>query len=468
MQIQTIEEKTGLDRATIRYYEKEGLIHPQRLQNGYRDYSQREVDNLMKIKLLRQLGLSLEAIQHLSVGKEDLHAVLESQLVILNAQKEHIDTAEALCKMIMQDNATYQTMQPLKYIDALNRKQIKDNRIIDMPVTEYVSIESHPFRRFIGRYLDQIVLHSILLLIIAVIVRVRPFGEIQIRILSVAVLFLAMPINALFLSLFGTTPGKFAFGIHLKTPEGKKPSFVCAMRREWSVFRYGCGFYLPIFSLIRLFKSYKIHTTGQELEWDYDTDVIYREWGTGKLIYSVILFSLCIFSVFYSTMDAQFPKHRNEDLTIGQFSENFNDYAKQNNMMIRLSEEGEWYPTNSSPTLDYDVTIEENIWDTNIEESWNFEMDENHKIICIQMVTNSRFFFNEKFDLILYTAIMSQPNAKIKTAREALHQFSQPIIISDFDQSQYDFNGVIVNIQRQPSNNSEVEQDKLLVEIIFP
>lgn len=68
MQIRDIEVKTGLDRATIRFYEKEGLIRPQRKENGYRVYSEEDRGTLMKVKLLRQLGLSLERIKELQTG----------------------------------------------------------------------------------------------------------------------------------------------------------------------------------------------------------------------------------------------------------------------------------------------------------------------------------------------------------------------------------------------------------------
>ena len=34
MQIKEVEEKTGLERSSIRFYESEGLIHPKRLENG--------------------------------------------------------------------------------------------------------------------------------------------------------------------------------------------------------------------------------------------------------------------------------------------------------------------------------------------------------------------------------------------------------------------------------------------------
>lgn len=68
MKIRQLEQATGLDRATIRFYEKEGLIQPQRQENGYREYERSDQDALLKIKLLRQLGISLESIKKLQQG----------------------------------------------------------------------------------------------------------------------------------------------------------------------------------------------------------------------------------------------------------------------------------------------------------------------------------------------------------------------------------------------------------------
>lgn len=62
MNIQEVEQKTGLERGNIRFYEKEGLLHPARQSNGYRDYSQEDIQTLLRIKLLRQLNISLGEI----------------------------------------------------------------------------------------------------------------------------------------------------------------------------------------------------------------------------------------------------------------------------------------------------------------------------------------------------------------------------------------------------------------------
>ena len=46
-----LEQQAGMTRANIRYYEQEGLLSPVRRENGYRDYSQEDLDTLLRIKL---------------------------------------------------------------------------------------------------------------------------------------------------------------------------------------------------------------------------------------------------------------------------------------------------------------------------------------------------------------------------------------------------------------------------------
>ena len=63
MTIKELERQTGLPRTTIRFYEQEGLIAPERRENNYRDYSEEDAATLEKIKLLRRLGVTIEALR---------------------------------------------------------------------------------------------------------------------------------------------------------------------------------------------------------------------------------------------------------------------------------------------------------------------------------------------------------------------------------------------------------------------
>ena len=93
MTIKEIETMSGLPRANIRYYESEGLISPKRAENGYREYSQTDVDVLLRVKLLRALGLHIDTIKSLAEGKLTLEAALDTRLEELHTEQENLDAA---------------------------------------------------------------------------------------------------------------------------------------------------------------------------------------------------------------------------------------------------------------------------------------------------------------------------------------------------------------------------------------
>lgn len=72
-----IQERTNLSRKALEYYEEKGLIQPLRLENGYRDYSEDDLQLLQKINVLRKLGLSTDEIMEL---KKSTPALLSSLL----------------------------------------------------------------------------------------------------------------------------------------------------------------------------------------------------------------------------------------------------------------------------------------------------------------------------------------------------------------------------------------------------
>jgi Cu(I)-responsive transcriptional regulator len=65
MNIGTAAERAGLPAKTIRYYEDIGLLAPQRLDNGYRDYSMEDVHRLRFLQRSRSLGFSVEECRQL-------------------------------------------------------------------------------------------------------------------------------------------------------------------------------------------------------------------------------------------------------------------------------------------------------------------------------------------------------------------------------------------------------------------
>lgn len=63
MQIKQFASKYKLTNDTVRYYEKEGLIEPIRLENGYRYYDEYCEKKIKYILVLKKLGFSLQEIK---------------------------------------------------------------------------------------------------------------------------------------------------------------------------------------------------------------------------------------------------------------------------------------------------------------------------------------------------------------------------------------------------------------------
>jgi DNA-binding transcriptional MerR regulator len=62
MRIGELAERTGVPRRLLRYYEEQGLITPRRLDNGYREYDDRLVDRVMKVRGLLDSGIPTRII----------------------------------------------------------------------------------------------------------------------------------------------------------------------------------------------------------------------------------------------------------------------------------------------------------------------------------------------------------------------------------------------------------------------
>ena len=129
MTVKEVEQLTGMTRANIRYYEMEGLMVPKRNANGHREYSESDVEELNKIKLLRMLYISIEEIKELKAEKKELSEVLELQLTKLKMEKESVSQAMDICRMMQSDNVEFKSLNAGYYFEELNKMVQGENEI---------------------------------------------------------------------------------------------------------------------------------------------------------------------------------------------------------------------------------------------------------------------------------------------------------------------------------------------------
>lgn len=93
-----VQNKTGLTRKAIEYYEEKGIIDPVRLENGYRDYSEKDVEILKKVSLFSKLGLSLKEIREIIFDRGSLSSILRDRQYELSVEEKKKEILEMIVR----------------------------------------------------------------------------------------------------------------------------------------------------------------------------------------------------------------------------------------------------------------------------------------------------------------------------------------------------------------------------------
>jgi len=104
--IEQVAARTGLTKRTLRYYEEIGLLPPPtRTEGGYRLYSEADVQQLERIKRLKDLlGFSLAEIREMADAEEQRQHVREAwrQETDPRTRLEWLDRSEELTRRQLQ------------------------------------------------------------------------------------------------------------------------------------------------------------------------------------------------------------------------------------------------------------------------------------------------------------------------------------------------------------------------------
>ena len=122
MKINEVEDLLNTPRANIRYYEKEGLINISRKENGYRNYSEEDIQRLKKIIVLRKLGVPVGKIKDLLSGGVELSQVLEDTIIELEKQVEELKGAIEVSKEIKNSTVKIEELDENYYWDIITEK----------------------------------------------------------------------------------------------------------------------------------------------------------------------------------------------------------------------------------------------------------------------------------------------------------------------------------------------------------
>ena len=135
MRINEVAKLTGVSARTLQYYDEIGLLIPEKLNNGYRDYSDENLDKLQKILFYRFLKFKLNDIKELLDGDIDSLKILEQQRELILKEKEKF---EIILHNIEKTIKTYKGEQTMTIEEKFNGFKKEDlNKYEDQAIEKY-------------------------------------------------------------------------------------------------------------------------------------------------------------------------------------------------------------------------------------------------------------------------------------------------------------------------------------------
>lgn len=133
MRINEVEKQVGITKKNIRFYEDQGLIHPERNKaSGYRDYSEADVMLLFQIKLFRKLAIPIEEIRKMLSGKLTLTDCLERHRIYLDHEVRNLELVKMMCQNLSEQSAGLADLQAVPYLEELQEYEKGGNRFMNV------------------------------------------------------------------------------------------------------------------------------------------------------------------------------------------------------------------------------------------------------------------------------------------------------------------------------------------------
>lgn len=122
-------DKAGVNKETIRFYEKKGLLaDPIRTDGGYRQYSQKDLERLVFIKNAKELGFSLSEIKELLAIADgdiykcsDVRRIAESKLDHIKKQMKHFAKLKITLTSLVTECQRARTINHCPIIESLSK-----------------------------------------------------------------------------------------------------------------------------------------------------------------------------------------------------------------------------------------------------------------------------------------------------------------------------------------------------------
>ncbi len=137
MKINEVEQLVGITKKNIRYYEECGLLAPKRqAQNGYRDYSEEDVEMLRRIKLLRKLAIPIGEIRKIQSKRMTLEDCLKRHEITLAREEKNIGQIREMCAELTEMQTGFEALPTQELLLKMEEREKGGTRLMNVVATD--------------------------------------------------------------------------------------------------------------------------------------------------------------------------------------------------------------------------------------------------------------------------------------------------------------------------------------------
>ena len=279
--------------------------------------------------------------------------LLDRRLAELGGEQAALERVRQVCGALRAEGVSFSALDAGRYLQDLDAPALPAGSggewwmrttLPPLPATDTLPTVHSAFKRFFARGLDTILLFAAMLVTQCVVGK-NParFDRVDTVFLYAGSVALMAVLEPLSLRLFGTTPGKALMGLRLTGADGKKLRWADGFFRYVWMLWSACGFYIPILSIIQLYRSFERCRREETQPWDRETIYTETTFRFRNVAAIALLLALLAGGVNAANAAAQLPPNRG-DLTVAEFAENFNYQAEYLGIDLggELDSDGVW------------------------------------------------------------------------------------------------------------------------------
>ena len=132
MKIKELENILSISRSNIRFYEKQGLFSPERKDNNYREYTERDIEVLKKIIILRKMGFTVEEIKLIQNDELPFNEAITNTQHRIENEIQQLNGSLKLIKQVAQKNSSFDQIDIDEHWNAIRESEKSGEKFVDI------------------------------------------------------------------------------------------------------------------------------------------------------------------------------------------------------------------------------------------------------------------------------------------------------------------------------------------------